>query len=98
MALSIKHAGVRLTQKQLDAIVPVLNKNMERSMGQYKFEKACETACRDAGVPIILTLEEAKATLASAVTVSSDGFQARQLDAERYEAVMAYLDSLTQTD
>jgi hypothetical protein len=94
MALSIKHhSGARLTQKQLDAIVPVLNKNMERPMGKNKFEKACETACSEAGVPIVLSLGEALEILRK-FQYSPDGMIVDGPDAERHEAAMAFLDSM----
>ncbi len=52
MALSIEIQGRKLTQPQLDAIVPVLNLRIQKRMGKAKFEQACIEALRAGGVPL----------------------------------------------
>lgn len=52
MALSIIIRGKKLTQEQLDAIVPVVNDRTSRRMTAQKFEEACLKAMKDAGCPL----------------------------------------------
>jgi hypothetical protein len=52
MAFELIHNGKKLSQEQLNAIVPVLNQNMQKPMSKKKFADACEKAMRDAGVPL----------------------------------------------
>jgi len=51
--MSINHKGKKLTQQQLDSIIPVLNRNMAMTgkKNQAKFEAACEQAMANAGCP-----------------------------------------------
>lgn len=46
--------GVKLSQPQLDAIVPVLNKWMGRpQLNKKKFNGDCRQAMNDAGCPLL---------------------------------------------
>lgn len=47
--------GIRLndlTQAQLDAIVPVINRSMVERMSKKRIEQECIDACERAGCPI----------------------------------------------
>ena len=56
---SIELRGVKLSQAQLDAIVPVLNEKMRsRKMSLKAFEERCIQAMVEAGHP--LTVKESK--------------------------------------
>lgn len=50
--LSIKHKGVRLNQQQLDAIVPVVNENMQKGWPLKKFQEKIDEALAAAGCPV----------------------------------------------
>jgi len=52
MSLKIIVGGHTLNQLQLDAIVPVMNRNMQKPMGLKKFEAACIQAMADSGCPL----------------------------------------------
>ena len=54
MALSIEVRGQKLTQQQLDAIVPVVNDRMKKRVSAKDFESACLKAMEEAGVPLAL--------------------------------------------
>lgn len=50
--MSIVMQGHTLNQRQLDAIVPVMNDLMQGKVSQKKFEKACIAALEAAGCPL----------------------------------------------
>lgn len=52
MSLSITHRGQKLSQEQLDALLPVLNDNMHGKIKQGHFHAACDAALEAAGCPI----------------------------------------------
>lgn len=58
--MSIILRGYKLTQPQLDAIVPVLNDHMEGKISKKKFEQACVDALDKAGCPLRDDQERAK--------------------------------------
>ena len=58
MSLTISLRGVLLSQEQLDAIVPVMNKTMRTDMSPKEFEAACINAMREAGCPLRIEGDE----------------------------------------
>ena len=54
MTLSITLKGYKLSQDQLDAIVPVINRRMLKSprLSLRKFEEACVKAMAESGCPL----------------------------------------------
>lgn len=52
MTLQVIHRGHSLSQEQLDALVPVLNKSMRKRMSKKKFEEECDAALIAAGCPV----------------------------------------------
>ncbi len=52
MTLSIVHRGHELTQQQLDALIPVLNRSMRGEINKRKFEAECDKALEAAGCPV----------------------------------------------
>lgn len=50
--MSIVLRGYKLNQRQLDAIVPVMNDLMRGRVSQKKFEQACVDALETAGCPL----------------------------------------------
>ena len=55
MSLSITHRGHKLSQPQLDALVPVLNRMMRGEIKKRDFDAECEKAMTEAGCPVPLT-------------------------------------------
>lgn len=58
--MSIILRGYKLTQPQLDAIVPVLNDHMAGRISKKKFEQACIDAIEKAGCPLSEEQEKAQ--------------------------------------
>jgi len=52
VSLSAIHRGQKLTQQQLDALVPVLNDRMHGKISEQKFEAAVDEALEKAGCPV----------------------------------------------
>lgn len=52
MSLSISHRGHELTQRQLDVLVPVLNRRMHGEIKERDFEAECDKALNAAGCPV----------------------------------------------
>lgn len=52
MSLTIMHRGHKLTQQQLDTLVPVLNDNMQGKIRKGGFEAAADAALEAAGCPV----------------------------------------------
>ena len=60
MSLSITHRGHKLTQQQLDALVPVLNERMHGKISEQEFEAAVDGALEKAGCPVADVAQETK--------------------------------------
>ena len=50
--MSLVHRGHALTQQQCDALVPVINANMQGYFSIKKFIAACDEALEAAGCPV----------------------------------------------
>jgi hypothetical protein len=59
MSFSVEIKGVKLSQEQLDAIIPVLNSNPPRK----RFETLCLAAMEEAGCPFEKESEECEMKL-----------------------------------
>lgn len=54
-SLEITHRGQVLTQDQVNALIPVLNKRARSRMSLAKIEEECDKALEAAGCPLSLT-------------------------------------------
>ncbi len=56
MALKVTHKGVKLTQEQLDAVVPVLNWSMQQdgNIPKAEYDLRVEAALEKAGCPLVV--------------------------------------------
>lgn len=52
MSLSITHRGQKLSQTQLDALIPVLNKYMHGEIKKSDFNTEADKALAEAGCPV----------------------------------------------
>lgn len=57
--MSLLIGNHKLTQTQLDAIVPVINKSLTERMSKKRIEQECIDACEAAGCPIPANYKDA---------------------------------------